>query len=274
VQRETRKKREKKLGSDSARRVLQQRESAEPAELPSDTPDARQDTNCEKIQTFASRLQHICSDRPFPSKALIDLAIDLCELPSGAKLLGGKPASHNPMFFKMALITDEELRDGVRCSKGAFRKIQSAAHRAEFRTVAAEVFPETKEDWDLRQAAYLFTENKQFAANGFRLQIAGLVGRADLNGMSGIVQSFDATKGRYVMAIDGTGTDTVRVKPTNLTYQGANISHLEEAAQGLCRSFVPVHLSQMKDEDISEFVGWGQCDSREELLRVMRLGRG
>jgi serine/threonine protein kinase len=120
-----------------------------------DTLDARQDSNWERIKSFARRLEHICNDRPRPQKRLIDLAINICEPPSGTKLPGGKPASHNPMFYKIAMVTDQELRSGVRHRDGVFQPITSAAHRAEFQRVAAEVFPETKEEWDAAQAAYI-----------------------------------------------------------------------------------------------------------------------
>ncbi len=220
-----------------------------------DAPDARQDANWERIQTFGSRLQHICSDRPGPLQALIDLAIDVCEPPCGPKWPGGKPYSHNPCFYKIALITDEELRNGVRHSHGVFRPINNPAHRSDFRKIAAEIFPETKEAWEEQQAAYVAAHSagevrcKTSALNGDLVQpsklehhgpvpepmpepesstadstitvgvgfvrIVGLKARTDLNGVGGQCMAWDAAAGRYEVVTLISG-ETVRVRPPNL----------------------------------------------------------
>ena len=56
---------------------------------------------------------------------------------------------------------------------------------------------------------------------GHRVELFGLSGRQDLNGSVGVAAAFSAERGRYTVAIDGTG-EKVRIKPANLqAFDGA-----------------------------------------------------
>ena len=55
----------------------------------------------------------------------------------------------------------------------------------------------------------------QAAEAGRRVRIAGLKGRPELNGRSGMAGRFDAAKGRYEVAVDGEA-EAVLLKPANL----------------------------------------------------------
>ena len=56
---------------------------------------------------------------------------------------------------------------------------------------------------------------RQAAEAGRRVRIAGLKGRPELNGRSGMAGRFDAAKGRYEVAVDGEA-EAVLLKPANL----------------------------------------------------------
>jgi hypothetical protein len=64
---------------------------------------------------------------------------------------------------------------------------------------------------------------QQYAASapsfeaGERVQIHGLVGRAELNGCFGVVESHNAASGRYAVALEQGGEAPIALKPTNLT---------------------------------------------------------
>ena len=49
------------------------------------------------------------------------------------------------------------------------------------------------------------------------MQIHGLVGRAELNGCFGVVESHNAASGRYAVALEQGGEAPIALKPTNLT---------------------------------------------------------
>jgi hypothetical protein len=51
--------------------------------------------------------------------------------------------------------------------------------------------------------------------SGCRVRIAGLKGRPDLNGRSGVAGRFDAARGRYEVAVEGEA-EAVLLKPANL----------------------------------------------------------
>ena len=50
---------------------------------------------------------------------------------------------------------------------------------------------------------------------GSRVHIAGLKGRPELNGRSGVAERFNAAKGRYEVAVEGEA-EAVLLKPANL----------------------------------------------------------
>ena len=62
---------------------------------------------------------------------------------------------------------------------------------------------------------------------GARVRISGLVARADLNGRSGRVLSYDEAVGRHTVAVDGAGP--VAFKPGNLSAEGAPPPHSPQA---------------------------------------------
>ena len=54
------------------------------------------------------------------------------------------------------------------------------------------------------------------ALSGRRVRIAGLKGRPEFNGRSGVVTHFDAAKGRYAVTVEGEAEAVLLLKPANL----------------------------------------------------------
>ena len=64
--------------------------------------------------------------------------------------------------------------------------------------------------------------------SGRRVRIAGLEGRPDLNGRSGVAAHFNAAKGRYEVAVEGEA-EAVLLKPANLQEALEPYSNLSSA---------------------------------------------
>ena len=74
--------------------------------------------------------------------------------------------------------------------------------------------------------------------SGRRVRIAGLKGRPELNGRSGVAGRFDAAKGRYEVAVEGEA-EAVLLKPANLQEILAPLS-ARTLAQPLAQDLNPI----------------------------------
>ena len=80
---------------------------------------------------------------------------------------------------------------------------------------------------------------------GRRVRIAGLKGRPELNGRSGVAAYFDAAKGRYAVTVEGEA-EAVLLKPANLQASVLTLTQVLTLAQtpNRARSIVP-HQAEM-----------------------------
>ena len=110
-----------------------------------------------------------------------------------------------------------------------------------------------------------FSTTSPTIANGSRVAFVNLVSRADLNGTTGIVKSFEADRQRFHVCV-ATSDESVFVKESNLEYVGPSSTDTTDPMDKFVATMQEVLIMDHDDKKIQQYmIVGGVCATPVDL---------